>query len=323
MPVNVAFVGCGGNNSDHMSKVAANPEAEICAVCDLDETKAQSAAEEHGVRAFTDQDEMIAAEDIDAAFVSVPPFAHGDIEMALAEAGINMLIEKPVALDLELARDIQAAIEDNDLVSTAGFQDRYLDVLDRTRTVLKENDPGVMLGYWMGGMPGVAWWRVKEQSGGQHLEQTIHTFDTARYLFGEVASVHAVSSTGLMTEVPNYSVEDASAVNLQFESGLCGTIFSACFLNVGQQNGMEIWCKDLKIDYVERASVQFSHAGGDREFYTVKNDPRVDLDETFIEAVAKKDQSLLKSSYGDAVDTLEVVLAASESMETGEAVQIG
>lgn len=323
MAVSVGFVGCGGNNADHMSKIDADPNAQIAAVCDVDEEKAQKAGTSWNVPAFDGHDEMIDSVDLDAVFVSVPPFAHGDIEMSLIDAGINMLVEKPVALDLELACDIQSGIEEKGLIATAGFQDRYLDVLERTQDALRSSDPGLFMGCWMGGMPGVAWWRVKEQSGGQHIEQTIHTFDTARYLFGEVVSVHGVSSTGLMTGVPNYDVEDASAVNLKFESGLCGTIFSACFLNVGQQNGMEIWCRGLKIDYVERTSVEFSYANGNREFFSVKNDPRVDLDATFVEAVENDDQSLLKSSYGDAVDTLEVVLAADESMRTGQAVDIG
>src|SRR5690606_32169127 len=98
-------------------------------------------------------------------------------------------------------------------------------------------------GSWIGTMPQVPRWRRKDMSGGQDVEQTIHVFDSVRYLLGEVESVQAVATTGLMSDVENYNVEDASAVTLKLKNGAVGTIFSACYLinsGVGK-SGLEVY----------------------------------------------------------------------------------
>ena len=64
-------------------------------------------------------------------------------------------------------------------------------------------------------------------------------------------------------------------------------------------------------------------ADGDEQFVKVKTNPIVELDNTFIQAVKTADQSLLKSDYADAVKSLQVVLAANQSMGTGEVVTLG
>ena len=185
-----------------------------------------------------------------------------------------------------------------------------------------KNKPGLLMGYWIGGLPGVMWWRQKKMSGGQAVEQTIHTFDMARYLLGEVKAVHAVYSKGLMTDVPKYTVEDASAVNLQFRSGLCGTIFSGCFLKGYGKVGLDIWCPEVKFEYAGRSSLVINRAGQDPEVRTVANPFGQEIVRTFLNAVNTGDASKLKSTYADAVKSLAVVLAANESMKTGQAVKV-
>ena len=107
------------------------------------------------------------------------------------------------------------------------------------------------MGYWMGGIPPVNWWTRKEKSGGQIMAQTTHIFDLARYFFGEVEKVFAVDKKGLMEDVKNYNIEDASSVTLVFNSGLIGTIYSAGFLSCGGKIGMNIYFKDRVIEYDE------------------------------------------------------------------------
>jgi myo-inositol 2-dehydrogenase / D-chiro-inositol 1-dehydrogenase len=124
-----------------------------------------------------------------------------------------------------------------------------------------------------------------------------------------------------MKDVPKYNIEDASAVNLQFKSGLCGTVFSACCLAIGK-NGIDIWSKNAMYEYTERTSLRIKRASREEHFYPTVDDYGQKIDEAFIAAIQKKDQSLLKSSYADAVKSLAVVLAANESMETGLTVKL-
>lgn len=318
MAVRVGFVGAGGMNSAHMKNLAQISGVKIVAVADPVEERATQRAADHGARAFTSWKEMLKDAPMDAMYVAVPPFAHEGQEQAAAKLGIHLFVEKPVAVDIKTARSIHGAIKRAGVIATAGFQDRYQDIVKRMHKMLEKHKPALIMGYWIGGMPGVPWWRVKAQSGGQAVEQTIHTFDMARYLLGEVGAVHCTSSTGLMTDVPNYDVEDATCVNLQFASGLCGTIFSGCFLKGAPGKvGLDIWCPTVKMEYAGRSKLTITEAGKEPVVYEVGNQFLMDIDRTFINAVKKQDQALLKSSYADACRSLAVPLAANESIETG------
>jgi myo-inositol 2-dehydrogenase / D-chiro-inositol 1-dehydrogenase len=165
-------------------------------------------------------------------------------------------------------------------------------------------------------MPGVWWWRNRAFSGGQAVEQTIHTFDMVRYLFGEVVSVSAFGRRGIMEDVEDYDTEDASAVNLKFESGLIGTVYSGCFANGFGKNGIDVYCKGAKLEYTERGGFKAMEAKMTIEMKT-GNDYGQEEDDAFIDAILDNDQSLILSPYSEAVKNLEVVLAANESMDNG------
>jgi myo-inositol 2-dehydrogenase/D-chiro-inositol 1-dehydrogenase len=324
MAVRIGFIGCGGISRYHMGHLAKIKDAEMVAFCDVQKDRAQATAQEFGVtdaKVFTDYKRMYKEACFDAVYVGLPPFAHEEQELIAARQGIHLFVEKPVALSMELANKVSRAVTKAGIISSAGFQDRYQDIITRLKKEVANNPPAVFQAYWMGGMPGVMWWRRKEESGGQACEQTIHHFDMVRYLFGEVKSVHAVSSKGLMKDVPKYNIEDASAVNLQFKSGLCGTVFSACCLAIGK-NGIDIWSKESVFEYTERTSLRIKRADREEHFYPTVDDYGQKIDDAFIAAIKKNDQSLLLSSYPDAAKSLAIVLAANESMATGEAVKL-
>ena len=322
MAVKVGFIGTGGISRAHRRHLKNMEDVEVVAMCDLVEEKVQEAAEEWGAQVFTDYPTMLNEVEMDAVYVCIPPFAHENQEILAAEKGIALFVEKPVAVTMEKAWEVNAAIQENGVISCAGFQGRYLDVIAQAKGLLKDRPVGMAMGYWMGGMPGVPWWRRKEQSGGQAVEQTIHVTDTARYLLGDVKSVYAGGRTGLMADVPDYNIEDASAATLIFENGVVATIFSACFLSAGRRKGgLDIFAKDMTIEYRERKSITVITEAGS-ETTDVQNEYWQELDNAFIDAVRKGDGSELRSPYADALKTQEVAMAVNKSLETGEGVQI-
>jgi predicted dehydrogenase len=128
----------------------------------------------------------------------------------------------------------------------------------------------------------------------------------------------------MMTEVPEYNIEDASAVTLKFKSGLMGTVFSACFLGTGNRCGLDIWCKDAHVWYQERTLIRITEKGKPAPEETrVANTFAVDEDRTFIQAVATGDASKIRSTYADAVRSLAVSLAATKSISTKKVVKVG
>lgn len=176
---------------------------------------------------------------------------------------------------------------------------------------LGDEPVGFALGSWTGGMPGVPWWRVLAESGGQIVEQTTHLFDLARYLLGAVESVHAMARTGLMKDIPNYDVHDASITNLRFQSGAVASITSACMLAAGGHVGLDLYQKNQVLRLTSGALTLDRPSG--REIVELGNDPTQAEDRAFLQAVQTGDATGIRCDYSEAVQTLAVTLAATQS----------
>ena len=322
MAIKVAFIGSGGIAGYHLSHLVKIQDVQLVGFCDVDAERAKAKAKQHKAKAYADHRRMLDATKPDAVYVCTPPFAHGQFELDVVARGCHLFVEKPIATTMDTALEIRDAVAKAGVISGVGYQDRYQDIIAKLKAVLKKRKVATAMGYWMGGMPGVAWWRVKAQSGGQHAEQTTHIFDMVRYLFGEARTVYAAASRGLMADVPNYDVEDVSAATLVLKSGLVATVYSACCLKAGGKVGMDIYCTDARIEYVERASVTVREASRTEEFRNV-GDYGQAIDEAFIGAIRTKGkENKVLSPYADAVKSLALSLAVDKSLATGLPVEL-
>jgi len=313
--VRIGFIGCGGIANWHFGHMEQIDAANVGAVCDLIDERVQKAAERFQATPYKDYHEMLARETLDALYICVPPYCHDGMELAAIEKGCPIFVEKPVSLDLEYARKVEAALADANLISAVGFQIRYVDFWPRVKVWLEVQEVGMFSHHRLGGMPWVWWWRQRKLSGGQVVEQTIHDFDLLRYLFGEVAAVQAMGRRGLMEDIEDYDTEDGSCTTLQFENGVIGTVLTGCFANHGGMHGLNVFAKDGRLECgfarykIMEPNMTIEGKAG--------NDYGLEEDLTFVEAVRTADGSDIRSPYADAVKSLEVVLAANRSMETG------
>src|SRR5690625_391269 len=94
--IRVGVVGAGGMAQNHLQNVTEMDDAEIVAVCDIVQENAEKATQQYGGKAFSNFEEMLDNEPLDALFLCVPPFAHGEMEEQAASRGIHVLVEKPV-----------------------------------------------------------------------------------------------------------------------------------------------------------------------------------------------------------------------------------
>jgi myo-inositol 2-dehydrogenase/D-chiro-inositol 1-dehydrogenase len=320
MAIKVGFVGTGGMAGAHMNTLKTFDDVEFVAMCDVAEDRAKSRANEFGGKAFTDFKEMFDKVDMDAVYICTPPFAHGEQEKIACKKGIAMFIEKPIAITTETAIIINDYVKSSGVITSVGYHWRYQGNAQTALSVLKKEKKVLgALGYWMGGMPGTPWWRVKAQSGGQHCEQTTHIFDLCRFLVGSDAqTVHGVSASGTMTDIPNYDIEDISMVNIQFKNGAAANISSGCVFNNWGRVHLEVFSRDLVI-MIGGPGPLISRKGQAEE---VEQKPGADRDRIFIDAVKTKDASKILSPYSDAVETLKITDAASKSFLTGKAVDL-
>lgn len=313
--IKLAFVGCGGIMQTHYKHLSGMKGVKMAGHCDILEERAEAAANNFGGEAFTDSEAMYDKLKPHAVYVAVPPYAHGDIEVAAAERGIHLFIEKPLALDRATAKSIATAIRKAKIISSVGYCFRYFDTCLLARQILKGKAISLVTGCWNGGMPGVWWWRRMDKSGGQVIEQSTHMLDLMRYLCGDVAEVVAVASTGCMTKVKDFDVHDSSVVGMRLKNGAAATLTSSCVCNHGGKVTLEIVTPEASLTL----------AGGgltvNEDGKTTEYRPTVDMYEeenrVFIDALEIGKRTKIRSSYSDALKTFLLTCAANESMESG------
>lgn len=319
MAVKVGFVGTGGIAGAHLNALKTFEDVEFVAMCDVVEEKAKSRAKEFGGKPFTDFKVMFDKVDMDALYICTPPFAHGEQERIACEKGIPMFIEKPIGVTLEQCVIINDYIQRSGVITSVGYHWRYGGNAQTALSVLKKEKVLGSLGYWMGGMPGVHWWRVRAESGGQHVEQTTHIFDLCRFMVGSDATlVHGIANSGGMTQIEDYDVDDISMVNIVFKNGVVANIVSSCAMKGWGRVYLEVFCPSLVVT-VGGSGPMFSREGKAEE---VKAVPGMDRDRVFIDAVKSGDGSKILSPYADALETHKITMAASKSFEAGKAIDV-
>ncbi|MDW7656032.1 MAG: Gfo/Idh/MocA family oxidoreductase [Bacillota bacterium] len=344
----VAMIGCGGIGQYHLKHLVQFKDIELAGFCDLIPERADDFVKQAGGKAFTDFHQMYDAISPDMVFICVPPTAHGDIEFETIRRKIHFFVEKPVALDLDLARRIRDAVARAGLITAVGFQCRYSNLVEATRTFIEKNEIAFIQCARIGGVPEVPWWRDKTLSGGQIVEQTIHQFDLIRAVYGEPAEVFTYGMRGLVHELPDYNTDDLSVSAIRFTNGALASIATGCYgqdpsafdskitfstrqsrLDHYLLQRVDIYGDKAKADDDSENGLIFKGDGTlvqqDKESYrTVKEtgDAGLTCDRTFIDAVLSGDASQIRSPYPDAVKSLVFTMACNESMATGSPVEI-
>ena len=318
--VKIGCIGCGGNARGHMTRLGEVEGARVVAVCDLVEDLAQQAAELTGGEVYTDFRRMLEREDLDAAYLSIPVFAHGEPEMAVIGRRLPFLVEKPVARQMDLALRIQEAAESAGVMTCVGYQLRYCGSADIAREVLADETTNLAVGkYWCGSGRGdpTRWVRQFEKSGGQLVEQATHTIDMVRFLVGEVAEVTARKALRQLHET---DCADVHAVTFEFENGALGSLTTTWAYDPGD------WSNANLLDILYGQSMMNWSSTGvvitSGEDVQERTGPGPSIDSVFVEAVRGGDASKIRSDYADGVKSLAVSLAAVASAETGSAVRL-
>jgi predicted dehydrogenase len=220
--LNVALIGATGKVAApaHLNGLAAAPNANLYAVCDLDADSVGELAESTGSKAFTSLEAVLADPNVDAIDLVTPPFVHADQTIAAAKAGKHVYCEKPMTHSLAEASAMVAAHRDAGTTLMVGESYVFHHPNVAARAVIESGDIGDVLhiretkGPWvmkpeeaerLSGMSheANAPWRIDPKlSGGGNfpwiMDHAPHFFATARYFAAgaEVTSVTAHSQIG-------------------------------------------------------------------------------------------------------------------------------
>ncbi len=314
MKVRVGFIGAGGIAGVHMKNIFGNEQAELVAVCDIVEENARKNAQAYNAVPYTNVDEMLEKEKLDAVFICVPPFAHGDYEEKAAAKGIHLFVEKPLGLDMNTVRNKARVIEESGVMAGTGYCLRYLDTVAKAKEYLRDKEIAMVRAYYLTSFVQTPWWRDMAKSGGQLVEQTTHTVDLVRYLAGNINKVYATMDLRVMNDIPGVNIPDVGCVNVVFDSGAIGHI-DTTFIQPDHRSGVELLGRDFRV-WIDGTSLTIT----DKE-KTVTYRSHVDFykeqDDAFIQAVASGDRARILAPYEEGMRTLEVTLAANESAKTG------
>lgn len=122
----IAVIGAGWWASTvHIPALMVNPQADLVAICDPNPARAQSAAKEAGAHAYTDVTEMLATEGLDGVIIATPHSTHYAIAAEALKAGVNVLVEKPLATSASDAWELVTLAADRGLLLAAGLTYHY------------------------------------------------------------------------------------------------------------------------------------------------------------------------------------------------------
>jgi predicted dehydrogenase len=295
------MIGSGGIARRHIGVLAAEPEVELAGIVSPSPERAATVAHRWRCPVYGSIAELLSAEPVDAAWLCVPPGQHGEIEARLIERGIPFFVEKPLSADRRTGEEIGAALARTGLLGAVGYHWRALDTIPEVRRTLAGRPARMVLGAWHDATPPPDWWRHQSSGGGQMVEQATHLFDLARLLAGEANVLAATATRYGQAAYPDADVADAGAALLRFDAGAMGVFTATCLLGGGAAAQVQIVCAGLLITNTPR-SVEYDWGRERREVLT-GNDPFLDEDRAFLQAVQRKDPSLLMSSYADALLT--------------------
>ena len=265
----VSVIGTGGISKNHMEAYTKNPDVELYALCDLNRERVEEKAKRFGVpleRTYTDKDEMLKAHpDLDMVSVCTWNSAHAECTIAALKAGVNVLCEKPMAMNAEEAEEMLKVAKESGKLLMIGFvrrhgndcklvkeyidNDYFGDIYYAKTTYIRRN-----------GNPG-GWFGDKSRSGGGPLiDLGVHVIDFVRYLKGNPKAVSAYGATfqklfnrpDIRDDQKDYNaqgveendicdVEDLATALIRFEDGSVLSVEASFSLNGKPKGEIELF----------------------------------------------------------------------------------
>lgn len=326
--VRFGLLGCGRIGRVHAGAIAAHARTVLAACFDPDPDAAQAVAQATGAHAAGSADEILADPQIDAVLIASATPTHVDLLTAAAKAGKAVLCEKPIDLDLLRVDRCWAEIGGLDPLVMIGFnrrfdpsfralRDRLGEIGRLEQVVITSRDP----------RPPPAGYVAA--SGGLFRDMTIHDFDMARYLAGEIAEVFAAGANLVEPGIAQAGDIDAAMVVLRATSGALVHINNSRRCAYGYDQRIEAFGERgmLQAGNRHETTVEaWTEAGTHRmdpvqDFFIARYAEayRAEIDH-FIECVESKTKPI--AGFADGRAALALADAALESARTGRVVRV-
>jgi predicted dehydrogenase len=243
--VKFGILGCGNISDAHITALKEVCGVEFYAVCDVNRAKAEEYAEKYKVKAFTDYEEMLHDEKIDAVAICTPSGMHKNQALLALKANKHVIVEKPMALTSTDCAELCSEAEKSDKLLSVVFQLRFNEDIQRAKKIIEDGVLGTLafcdlyMKYWREeSYYAESAWRgtFKMDGGGALMNQGIHGIDLINYLFG----VPKLLGAKVKTRIHKIETEDTAVAIVEYPSGALGVIEGSTSSNPGFHRRVEI-----------------------------------------------------------------------------------
>ena len=255
--LNVAIIGTGSISNLHIEGLAHfKNKATIVALVDINAETCQKKKEAHGltdVPIFESHEALLKSGlKVDLVHICTPPYTHAPLAIACMDAGIHVLVEKPMAPSIKECDDILAAEKRNGVTLAAVAQNRFRDSVSRLKSLADSGVAGKIRAahvnsLWWRGLPYYdLWWRGtwEKEGGGPTLNHAVHHIDMINWIQNKMP----VEVTSVLTNVMHHNseVEDLSFATLKYDDGAVASVTSSV-VHHGEEQGIELQFEHAKI----------------------------------------------------------------------------
>ena len=328
--IGMAVIGCGRIGRMHARNLARHGRVRLVCVFDVAEQSARETAAELGVKATATVDEIWSDPKVEAVLIASPTDTHVPLIAAAVAAGKAVLCEKPIDLDLPRARAGWAALSGQKPPVMLAFNRRF----DPSFRALRERLHGGEIGRLELAVitsrdpapPSAAYIKA---SGGLFRDMTIHDFDMARYLAGDIEEVFAFGSSLVDPEIGRLGDIDTCTVTLKARSGAQIQINNSRRCSYGYDQRVEVFGSKGMLQAGNQRATAVEAWTAERtaardpllnffiERYREAYDAEVDAFVASIEG-----RSAMSPDYGDGIAALELADAALRSLKSAAAVKL-
>ncbi|MBP5301127.1 MAG: Gfo/Idh/MocA family oxidoreductase [Victivallales bacterium] len=249
----VGIIGCGRISRFHGMPAAAQPNVELCAVCDLVPARAKQMAKLFGARkTYTDYKEMIRKEKLDVVHICLPHYLHAPVAIEAMKLGCDVLTEKPMAISMEQAEEMVKTAKKTKRKLGVIFQNRY----NAGSQLVKQCLESGRLGAVKAAKCNVTWYRSNEyytetdwkgtwdkEGGGAIIDQAIHTLDLMCWFIGyDIQEIECSMANRAHKGV--IEVEDSAEGLITFKNGVRASFWAMNYYSHDSQVEIELSCEN-------------------------------------------------------------------------------
>lgn len=317
----IGIIGAGYIGGVHASVLARDERVRVSAVYDIAAERAEQLARSTSATVYETAEALIEASD--AVYITTPNTKHTALALASLSAGKHIFCEKPMATNIADARRVMDVATQSKQVFQVGHNRRFAPVYAMLKQMISESRSPHSAHIKMnrGELINPVWVANPEITGGFLYETTIHMFDMARFLFGEVAQLDAAGSSHEYPEVDDFSCL------LRFANGFHATFASSADASwLFPFERVEVFCHHATIATREMESLVCSEALDGR--YTTHSMQQlskeekwgyVQEDRAFVDSIF--DGSLAAVTALDGFKSVELVDACYRAVRTNEPVR--